>query len=138
VYDRIRPERRREFFKFGLSECNAEHLRKACPRENFASNAEWASAIRNEVETVLLPRMRQDLPSPETALTLSADVLGEDLFKTEVSVEERLDAMIDRAVKRLVQAKAVKQMTVPTAVNGSDRSSKNGSRPEEKVASKHP
>ncbi len=35
-----------------------------------------------------------------------AVILGEDLFKQELAMEERLDAMIDRAVKRLVQAKA--------------------------------
>jgi hypothetical protein len=30
--------------------------------------------------------------------------------KDELAVEERIDAMIDRAVKRLVQARAMKQM----------------------------
>jgi hypothetical protein len=33
-------------------------------------------------------------------------------------MEERLDAMIDRAVKRLVQAKAAKQMLASPSLNG--------------------
>lgn len=47
---------------------------------------------------------------PEYFLTRSTDVLGEDLFREELVAEARLDAMLDRATKRLVQAKAVKQM----------------------------
>jgi hypothetical protein len=33
-------------------------------------------------------------------------------------MEERLDAMIDRALKRLVQAKAMKQMLASPSLNG--------------------
>jgi len=44
------------------------------------------------------------------ALSLSAATLSDELFKQELVLDERLDAMIDRAVKRLMQIKAVKQM----------------------------
>jgi hypothetical protein len=47
-----------------------------------------------------------------------ADVVGEDLFKQELAMEERLDGMIDRALKRLVQAKAMKQMLASPSLNG--------------------
>jgi hypothetical protein len=33
-----------------------------------------------------------------------------EVINEELAVEDRIDAMIDRAVKRLVQAKAMKQM----------------------------
>jgi len=44
--------------------------------------------------------------------------VGEDLFKQELAMEERLDGMIDRALKRLVQAKAMKQMLASASLNG--------------------
>lgn len=39
----------------------------------------------------------------------SAASFTDDLFNRELVLDERLDAMIDRAVKRLVQTKAMKQ-----------------------------
>jgi hypothetical protein len=36
--------------------------------------------------------------------------VSDDLFKSQLALDERLDAMIDRAVKRLIQTKAMKQM----------------------------
>jgi hypothetical protein len=36
--------------------------------------------------------------------------LSSDLFEQELALDERLDAMIDRAIKRLIQTKAMKQM----------------------------
>jgi hypothetical protein len=40
----------------------------------------------------------------------SAKAYSGDLFNQELALDERLDAMIDRAVKRLIQIKAMKQM----------------------------
>jgi hypothetical protein len=54
----------------------------------------------------------------------SADILGEDLIKQELAMEERLDAMIDRAVKGLAQAKAIKQMLASPSLNGQSQSPK--------------
>jgi hypothetical protein len=39
-------------------------------------------------------------------------------------VDERIDAMIDRAIKRLIQTKAMKQMLVGTSPNGGDHQPK--------------
>ena len=46
-----------------------------------------------------------------------ADIPSEDLFQKELAMEERLDAAIDRAVKRLVRAKAMKQMLASPSLN---------------------
>jgi hypothetical protein len=55
----------------------------------------------------------------------SAAILSPDVFKHELAAEERIDAMIDRAVKRLVQAKAMKQMLGTTSSDiGSDQPKK--------------
>jgi hypothetical protein len=40
-----------------------------------------------------------------------------EVIKHELTLDERIDAMIDRAVKRLVQAKAMKQMLGTTSPN---------------------
>jgi hypothetical protein len=47
-----------------------------------------------------------------------------DVFKQELAVDERVDAMIDRAVKRLVQTKAIKQMLDHPSHNGKDPNGK--------------
>jgi hypothetical protein len=54
----------------------------------------------------------------------SADVLGEDLLKQELMMKERLNAVIDRAVKRLVQAKAMKQIMATPSLNGQAQQAK--------------
>jgi hypothetical protein len=50
----------------------------------------------------------------------SARNFSGDLFKQELALDERLDAMIDRAVKRLIQTKAMKQMLGQTSTERSD------------------
>jgi len=57
---------------------------------------------------------------PEVLLDRSAKVHTPDVVNHELAVDERIDAMIDRAVKRLVQTKAMKQMLVSTSPRGGD------------------
>lgn len=68
----------------------------------------------------LLPeRMPSDQTSAQTLLSfISAGAFTEELFNQELMLEVRIDAMADRAVKRLVQTKAMKQIL---AQAGSDR-----------------
>ena len=93
-----------------------KYLKEKCPRERFGSTSEWVAAIVNElygllkVPTYLDPAVKQiDL------LFHSATNFSGDLFKQELALDERLDAMIDRAVKRLIQMKAMKQMLGQTS-----------------------
>ena len=79
--------------------------------------AELAKKFNSDDMKVLLERGRPLEPRGFRELR-RADILGEDLFKQELAMEERLDAMIDRAVKRLVQAKAMKQMLASPSLNG--------------------
>jgi hypothetical protein len=67
------------------------------------------------------------------AMSKSADALSGDLFKQELALDERLDAMIDRAVKRLIQTKAMKQMLGQTS---GDQSAGQQKRIESKTARK--
>jgi hypothetical protein len=100
-----------------------EYLKEKCPRKRFQSNSSWLDAIRNEIETLL--KRANIAPEVEQIESLynAATSLSGDLFKQELALDERLDAMIDRAVKRLVQAKAMKQMLGPKQISDKGRPS---------------
>jgi hypothetical protein len=91
-----------------LSDRHARHLREKCPRKNFASHSDWVKAVDNEINSVLMP---QSKPPPDVMLlSESQKLISDDGFNQEIAVEERLDVMIDRAIKRLLQIKTMKQM----------------------------
>ena len=92
-----------------LSDRHAKHLRQKCPRGNFASHSEWVNAVDNEINSVLLPQSKKPMPDV-LLLSESQKLISQDDFNQEIAVEERLDVMIDRAIKRFVQIKAMKQM----------------------------
>jgi hypothetical protein len=91
-------------------------LQRKVPPSEFKSATEWAQALINEIETVLLPERKPECKTAEDhtaeqigSLILSAASFTNELFNQELMLDERLDTMIDRAVKRLVQTKALKQ-----------------------------
>ncbi len=87
------------------------YLEEKFPRSDFESNAEQAQAVINEIKLVLLPATGNLQPIADyVALSVSAATMSDDLFKQEIALDERLDAILDRAVKRLIQIKAMKQM----------------------------
>ena len=81
---------------------------------------QWAEALADEIDEIT-----GEIPSAPMAdtwmakeavkglnlgsLLYSSETFWGDVFKDELSLE-RLDAMIDRAVKRLMQMKTMKQM----------------------------
>jgi hypothetical protein len=101
----------------------AKYLQEKCPREHFKSGSEWLQALRNEITSVLLPSYAIVGEVPEAVLGRAAEFFTPEVFKQELAVDERVDAMIDRAVKRLVQTKAIKQMLDPSP-NGKDPNGK--------------
>jgi hypothetical protein len=66
--------------------------------------------------------MNRDEPEMADIVGLSSSAanLSNDLFKQELALDERLDAMEDRAVKRLIQTKAMKQMLGQTGAGRVD------------------
>ena len=89
-----------------------KYLKEKCPRAKFRSDSEWLEAMRKEIESLLKSGdLGPDIKQLEM-LYASATFLSAEVFKQELALDERLDAIIDRAVKRLVQAKAMKQMLV--------------------------
>jgi hypothetical protein len=85
-------------------------LRSKFPRSNYTSTSHWAQAIIDEInsmpESVVLPGEAGNV----VLLFQSYATVSDELFKQELALDERLDAMIDRAIKRLIQIKAMKQM----------------------------
>jgi hypothetical protein len=101
-----------------LSAENRDHLRRKFPRHNFQSTSEWIRAIQNEVTSVLLPEAEFFDRSVKVLISRDAAFFTQEVVKHELAVDERLDAMMDRAVKRLIQAKAYKQMLGSTSASG--------------------
>jgi hypothetical protein len=109
----------------------ARHLKEKFPRSNFQSTSEWAGAVLNEILTVSLPAIPRFAPLESwgkvdntmeelremAAETHMAMAIGyaEKVFEEELNLRERLDAMIARQVKNLMQLKAMKQMLRQTS-----------------------
>jgi hypothetical protein len=102
------------FKKFGrmLRPITMSHLQTKVPRTNFKSTEEWAMAVVNEITDVLLPKHKVDHPEGQRVFQMmdSAAIFSGELFDRELARDERIGAVIDRAVKRLVQTKAMKEM----------------------------
>ena len=98
---------------------NATTLKRICPREKFESISNWLAMLR-VTTSALLRGDEQHGEEPDLLLDRSAKVHTPDVVNHELAVDERIDAMIDRAVKRLVQTKAMKQMLVSTSPRGGD------------------
>ena len=94
-------------------------LERLCPREKFESVSDWFAMLR-VIISGLLRRHEERGEDPDVLLDRSAKVHTPDVVDHELAVDERIDAMIDRAVKRLVQTKAMKQMLVSTSPRNRD------------------
>jgi hypothetical protein len=102
----------------------AKYLQEKCPREHFKSGSEWLQELRTEITYALLPAYASVGEVPEAVLGRAAEFFTPEVVKQELAVDERVDAMIDRAVKRLAQTKAIKQMLDHPSPNGKDPNGK--------------
>ncbi len=141
--DEIAPETFEQFYKELETRFvpihHANYLREKCPRQNFESSSAWLRALRHEIASILLPSFEILVEPPESLLSRSANFLtpnvgqpaksdagqsvklySPDVFKRELALDERIDVMIDRAIKRLVQTKAMKQVLGRTSPVGED------------------
>jgi hypothetical protein len=94
-------------------------LERMCPREQFKSASDWLAVLR-QVTSSLLRGLEDRGEEPDVLLDRSAKVHTPDVVNHELAVDERIDAMIDRAVKRLVQTKAMKQMLISASPRAGD------------------
>ena len=117
------PEKAFEEWTRALRPEKVSQLLEKCPRAKFKTTVEWAAAVVDEinsqlVETVDPADMRQILQI--NRLSSSTYLLRDDLLEQEINLDGHLSAIIDRAVKRLVQTKAMKQMLAATQIDRSD------------------
>jgi hypothetical protein len=101
-----------------------KYLNQKFPRSSYQSTLEWAKAVIKEIATVLLPATRNLDPSEQKIEAeqqmFFAIIEGKEFFDDELNLRERLDAMIDRKVKHLIQLKAMKQMLRQTTAARED------------------
>ena len=87
------------------------HLKREVPKDNYPTTPEWVQAVKREVDEVLLPRARAEMDSPDHLAGKAAAFITPDRILEDLALEERLDAMIDRAMRRLAQTKFMKQIS---------------------------
>lgn len=86
------------------------HLQTSVPRDKFEEPHHWIIAIKKEIDGVLLPRVRERRPDPDGYLAAAAELLASEKMLEDLGVEERLDAQIDRALRRLFWLKTQKNL----------------------------
>ncbi len=94
-----------------LGEEFSTHLEREVPQEKYPTNPEWVQAVKREVDDVLLPRARAEMDSPDYLAAKAAEFITTDRILEDLDLEERLDAMADRAMRRLAQIKFMKQIS---------------------------
>lgn len=123
------------FLELSLSMLPAEfsaHLREKVPREKFESTYRWVAAVKKEIDTALLPMVRDRAPKHKAYFETAAAFLTGDRMLEDLGIEERLETAIDRAMKRyqlklarqldrpnvpaLVESKAPKQLDGPATI----------------------
>ena len=104
------------------------HLTQKFPRSNYQSTSEWAQAVIMEIKSVLLPAAPPSLgatgecnwPEPVRKMVVERQVAASIIYarkylEDDLNLRERLDAMIHRQFKHLIQVKAMKEMLRQTS-----------------------
>jgi len=87
-----------------------DHLEEHVPESKFETTADWIFALKKETDTVLLPMVKDRRPDPRGYKAAAAEFLASDRMMEDLEVEERLDASMDRALRRLFWLKAQKDL----------------------------
>jgi hypothetical protein len=102
---------------YSVSEELRLRLNADFPPEDFRSKSERVRAIQNEIKSNILPRL-QLMPKPvEVSFIESADIMKPEDLLHEITSDEQHDAMLERAMKRLLQGRTMKQMLGQSALN---------------------
>jgi hypothetical protein len=88
----------------------SKHLTQHVPEANFETTEQWIIALKREIDSVLLPKAKAQRPDPNGYWAAAAKFAASDLMMEDLEVEERLDANMDRALRRLFWLKAQKQL----------------------------
>jgi hypothetical protein len=108
-------EKSKSLLKLSLSMLRAEfsaHLNEKVPCE-FESTYQWIAAVKKEVDSVLLPMVRSRAPQSNVYFETAAAFLTDDRILEDLAIEDRFDAGIDRALKRLWQLQLARRFDGP-------------------------
>jgi len=103
-----------------------DDLKSKFPSTRYQSEVDRARAIAEEIE--LRAKTESALIPDDAILSRTSLAFSSDAFKEIVTLEERLDALIDRAVRRLMQAKFAKDLARTSMERGSIDSPKQDTR----------
>jgi hypothetical protein len=92
------------------------HLKEKVPHENYETTAQWIVALKKEVDGVLLPMVRKRQPESDRYFETAAKFLTNERILADLELEERFDAGIDRALKRLFSLRMAEQLDHPKVV----------------------
>ena len=122
-----------------LTAATISHLKQKFPRSNYQSTSEWTEAVVMEIQSVLLPAAppsmeatepgEGDLPEPLRQMAVGWKVNAsiqnaKEDFEADLNLRQRLDAMIRRQFKHLIELKAMKQMFRQTSAVRDDEQPK--------------
>jgi hypothetical protein len=93
-----------------LSEEVRQHLDLQVQVRNFNSTSARARAIQKEITSVLLPALERVEKSVDVCLYEAVALVSMEGVQQEIALDEHIDATIERAIKRLIQSKTIKQM----------------------------
>ncbi|MFG3591806.1 hypothetical protein [Bradyrhizobium sp. RDI18] len=93
-----------------------DHLKEKVPEDNYETTSQWIVALKREVDGVLLPMVRKRQPKSDYYAETAANFLTNERLMADLDIEERFDAGIDRALKRLFSLKAAEQLDRPRVV----------------------
>jgi hypothetical protein len=89
-----------------------DHLQRKYPRSKYKTTEEWAEAVIKELNATqpTNPMEKAATAGFLNLFTAAASLSGDTLMEKVLALDERLEAMSDRSVKRLIQLKAMKPM----------------------------
>lgn len=86
-----------------------EHLEKHIGESKFETPEQWTLALKNEIDSVLLPMMKKSASRSKGIPGGGGPVPRLRSNDGRLLVEERLDAVMDRALRRQFRLRAQKQ-----------------------------
>ena len=89
-----------------MEEATIDHIKTHLPRSNYTEDHAWLSAVTAETEKKTFEIARSIANSPKLEEYFSDEIL---IFR-DLAIEERIDAMIDKDIKRLGHIKAMKNV----------------------------
>ncbi|MDT3687798.1 MAG: hypothetical protein RO009_22445 [Pseudorhodoplanes sp.] len=97
----------------------SEHLQTHVPRTKFRNPQKWIEALWHEINDILLPAAREKFKAEESSSesinAQLAEIVTTDWLEREIALEERLDAIIDKAIRRLMQSRFIQQIEAGSA-----------------------